>query len=202
MMRRITMLLAAAGLLAVMMAAPAVGVHFDRNNEHDNDGFNDCVVIDNTLVCDDDFGDDDFGFFGFDDDADGFAVENEAESGAVDLSFDVSNTGDYASQCVPALQFGNTGNFNNAPAFAQNGSGGFVDERNDVVFFDDDDDGLNDFVLFDNRFDGGDIDDFEAGGIDVSFSPELTVDCSSTVQQSSAASSSDFWPTKSHDWWW
>ena len=198
-MRRITILLAAAALLAVTMAAPAVGTHLDFNNDHDNNDFNDCVIIDDTLVCD---GDEDFGFFSFDDDADGFAVENEAESGAVDISFDVSNTGDYASQCVPALQFGNTGNFNNAPAFEQSGSGGFVDERNDFVFFDDDDDGLNDFVSFGNRFDGGGIDDFEAGGIDVSFSPELAVDCSSTVQQSSAASSSDFWPTKSHDWWW
>ncbi|MDP8947566.1 MAG: hypothetical protein M3N09_05630, partial [Actinomycetota bacterium] len=29
------------------------------------------------------------------------------------------NEGDYASQCVPALQFGNTGNFNNSPSFLQ-----------------------------------------------------------------------------------
>ncbi len=50
-------------------------------------------------------------------------TENEAESGAVDLSFGVSNEGDYASQCVPAEQFGNSGNFNNAPGFLQFGSG-------------------------------------------------------------------------------
>ncbi len=45
--------------------------------------------------------------------------ENEAESGEVDLSFEVSNTGDFASQSTPALQFGNSGNFNNAPSFVQ-----------------------------------------------------------------------------------
>ena len=44
---------------------------------------------------------------------------NEAESESLEAAFDVSNTGDYASQCVPALQFGNTGNFNNAPSFLQ-----------------------------------------------------------------------------------
>ncbi len=45
--------------------------------------------------------------------------ENEAESDSAELAFDGTNTGDYASQCVPALQFGNTGNFNNSPAFLQ-----------------------------------------------------------------------------------
>ena len=44
---------------------------------------------------------------------------NEAESGGVELEFSVENTGDYASQCTPALQFGNTGNFNNTPVFQQ-----------------------------------------------------------------------------------
>ena len=33
------------------------------------------------------------------------------------MDFSVTNEGDYASQCVPALQFGNPGNFNNAPTF-------------------------------------------------------------------------------------
>ena len=154
MRRRIIMLLAAAALLAVVMAAPAVGIRFDDSND-----FNDCVIIDNTRVGDD--CDEDFGFFGFDDDA---------ESGDVDISFEVSNTGDYAFQCTPAVQFGNTGNFNNAPVFQQYNS---------------------------------QADDFEPGGIEFSVEPELDVECSSTIQQSAAASSSDFWPTKRHDrWWW
>ncbi len=44
---------------------------------------------------------------------------NSAESDDVALEFSVANEGDYASQCVPALQFGNTGNFNNTPTFLQ-----------------------------------------------------------------------------------
>ena len=44
---------------------------------------------------------------------------NEAESDDVELGFSVANEGDYASQCTPALQFGNTGNFNNTPVFQQ-----------------------------------------------------------------------------------
>ena len=44
---------------------------------------------------------------------------NEAESDDVALEFSASNEGDYASQCTPALQFGNTGNFNNVPVFQQ-----------------------------------------------------------------------------------
>ncbi len=81
---------------------------------------------------------------------------NAAESEEVATEFSVANEGDYASQCVPALQFGNTGNFNNAPSFVQSGS---------------------------------ESGDFEPGGIEVSFAPEMAVQCSSEVQQSSAASS-------------
>jgi hypothetical protein len=121
-------------------------------------------------------------------------VENESESGPVDLEFDVTNTGDYASQCVPAVQFGNSANFNNAPTFVQGGSGGFVVEEddndgfiNDIFDVFGDDDRNDDRVVFG----GGDsiIDDFEPGGIEFSVSPEVSVDCSHTVQQSSAASS-------------
>jgi hypothetical protein len=49
----------------------------------------------------------------------GLEAGNEAESGGVELAFDVENAGDYASQCTPALQFGNTGNFNNTQVFQQ-----------------------------------------------------------------------------------
>ena len=49
----------------------------------------------------------------------GLEAGNEAESEDVELEFSVANEGDYASQCVPAIQFGNTGNFNNAPTFLQ-----------------------------------------------------------------------------------
>ena len=46
-------------------------------------------------------------------------AENESESEELNAEFSVANEGDYASQCVPALQFGDTGNFNNAPTFLQ-----------------------------------------------------------------------------------
>jgi hypothetical protein len=87
----------------------------------------------------------------------GLEAEQETESEELATEFAVENTGDYASQCVPALQFGNTGNFNNAPTFLQYA----VDEGSD----------------------------FEPGGIEFAFEPELAVDCASEVQQSSAASS-------------
>ena len=85
----------------------------------------------------------------------GLEAGNEAESADLATEFAVSNEGDYASQCVPALQFGNTGNFNNTPTFLQY---------------------------------AGESDDFEPGGLEFAFEPEQAVDCSSTVQQSAAAS--------------
>ena len=81
---------------------------------------------------------------------------NESESEELATEFSVANEGDYASQCVPAQQFGNTGNLNNAPSFLQYAS---------------------------------ESDDFEPGGIGVGLGGSLAVDCPSTVQQSSAASS-------------
>ena len=126
--------------MMVVMAAPAMARDFD-SNDHDKKDH------DFDFKDHDDF--DDFGDFDFDN-------ENELESGPVEQDFRVVNFGDYANQCVPAIQFGNTGNFNNAPSFAQFGS---------------------------------EADDFEPGGIDFSVSPELAVDCSNTIQQSSAASS-------------
>ena len=80
----------------------------------------------------------------------------ETESGDVAVGFDVSNKGDYASQCTPVSQFGNTGNFDNASSFVQ--------------------------------YDG-EIDDFEPGGIAFGIEPTTAVECPSTIQQSSAASS-------------
>ena len=46
-------------------------------------------------------------------------VGQSPESGDVALGFDVTNKGDYASQCTPAIQQGNTGNFDNASSFVQ-----------------------------------------------------------------------------------
>jgi hypothetical protein len=46
-------------------------------------------------------------------------IEQETESGDFATNFSVENTGDYASQCTPAIQEGNTGNFDNASSFVQ-----------------------------------------------------------------------------------
>jgi len=87
----------------------------------------------------------------------GSGVGQSPESGDVALGFSVSNKGNYASQCTPAVQFGNTGNFENASSFVQ--------------------------------YDG-ELDDFEPGGIEFGVEPTSAVECPSTIQQSSAASSS------------
>ncbi len=84
-------------------------------------------------------------------------LEQETASDDVAIGFDVSNKGDFASQCTPALQVGNTGNFDNASSFVQ--------------------------------YDGT-ADDFEPGGIEFGIGGSNSVECPSTIQQSSAASSS------------
>src|SRR5215212_7666055 len=84
-------------------------------------------------------------------------VGQSSDSGDTAIGYDVANKGDYASQCTPVVQFGNTGNFDNASSFVQ--------------------------------YDGT-ADDFEPGGIEVAVEPTSSVECSSTIQQSSAASSS------------
>ncbi len=147
-MRRTVLVLTIAALVAAMMVAaiaPAMARDRDRSNH--------------------------FGFFG--NDGVGLDVENEAESGDVQLNNQVSNEGDFAMQCTPALQFGQTGNLNNSPSFFQFGSGGDFDNFDDFGFF---------------GFDGG-LDDFEPGGVEFTIEPSVTTDCDQSVQQSSAASS-------------
>jgi hypothetical protein len=93
----------------------------------------------------------------------GLEAGGEAESDDVALDFSVENTGNYASQCTPAVQFGNTGNFNNTPVFQQYASG---------------------FQQY-----GGGAGDFEPEGIEFVIEPSIEAECNSTIQQSSAASS-------------
>src|SRR5215217_5155274 len=136
-MRRLMMLAAMLALVVLVGVAPALANSndfFDRFG--DNDNRND--------------------FFNRGDRGIEQSVEQESQSGDLSLGYSVQNTGDYASQCAPAIQFGNTGNFQDAPSFLQYGS---------------------------------EADDFEPGGIEVSFAPQQGVDCSNEIQQSSAASS-------------
>jgi hypothetical protein len=46
-------------------------------------------------------------------------VGQDTQSGDVSENFSVKNSGNYAMQCTPASQFGNTGNFNNGQSFVQ-----------------------------------------------------------------------------------
>src|SRR5215212_599400 len=168
-MRRFLLVLTVAALMAAMMvvmAAPAMA-----DDLFDNNDFNRGIFFGN-----DNFND---GFDNFFDNNGRFnsEVDQESQSGDVNTGFRVSNSGDFASQCTPAMQFGNTGNFQNGSSFVQSGSGT--------------NDGLRDFNgFFGHRFfDRGGIDDFEPEGIDVSFGGSQDVSCSNTIQQSSAASS-------------
>ena len=177
-MRRLFMVWAVAALMAAMlalMAAPAMaddlfddGIIILGDNDDCDDFNNNLFGIfgNNDEDCDfDDFNDLN-GIFGIDNGFFSNEVEQESESGDVSLGFRVSNSGDFASQCTPVSQFGNTGNFQNGSSFVQFGSG------SDNGFF--------------HR---GGIDDFEPEGIDVSFGGSQNVSCPSTIEQSSAASS-------------
>ena len=153
-MRKLMMLTAMVALVVVVGVAPALANSndfFDRfGDEDNNDDFFD------RFANDDFFGN----FFNRGDRGIEQSVEQESQSGDVSLGYSVQNTGDYASQCTPAIQFGNTGNFQNAHSFLQYGS---------------------------------EADDFEPGGIEVSFAPQQGVQCSNEIQQSSAASSHGGW---------
>jgi len=151
-LRKLMTLAAMLALVVVVGVAPALANSndfFDRfgDDEDNNNEFFDSFFANNDFL-------DNFfnGNPGIEQ-----SVEQESQSGDVSLGYQVRNSGDYAFQCTPAVQFGNTGNFQNAPSFLQYGS---------------------------------EADDFEPGGIEVSFAPQQGVDCSNEIQQSSAASSS------------
>ena len=151
-MKKLMMLAAMLALVATLGVVPALADHNDDDfrDHRIEDRFDDEDRFDGFFFFD---GDDGIGFDG--DDGIGNSVGQEAESGEVSMDFSVSNTGDYAFQCTPALQFGNTGNLQNANAFLQYAS---------------------------------EADDFEGGGIEFAFAPEQATECSSTIQQSAAAS--------------
>src|ERR687889_544365 len=106
-----TMLLAAMLALTVLaIGAPAAMADNDRQDNR----FEDCFFFDGVLICDEDFDRDFFDGerFDFDGELDQ-DVEQEAESGDVDQSFDVSQTGDNSNQCVSTQGVANTGNAQN-----------------------------------------------------------------------------------------
>jgi opacity protein-like surface antigen len=135
-LKKLMMLAAMLALVAAVAVVPALA----QNNRFDDNRF-DNRFFDN--------------FFGNGDAGISQEVDQQSQSGDFSANFSVENTGDYASQCTPAVQFGNTGNFNNAPTFLQYAS---------------------------------ESDDFQPGGLEFSVEPTTDVSCSSTIQQSSAAS--------------
>jgi hypothetical protein len=163
-MKRLMSILSACALVTLLLAAlvtPAMaddngrfffGNDFDDDHHHgfffddDNDHhfFND----DNNFD-DNDFDDDFFNDIG-----------QESESGDVNITSDVSSEGDFASQCVAPLQFGNTANLQNGQAFSQ-----FDSDADDI------------------EFDGSEFGFFTGPGSGVDTT------CEQAVQQSSAASS-------------
>jgi hypothetical protein len=144
-MRRIKTVLGVVAVMAAMLvvfAAPAMaddrdfdgfddgfiivdcddGFFFDDCNNNDDDDFCDDFFFDDCnnhhRFCDDFFFNDCF-FFG----GDGFGdFEQEAESGDVNQSFDVSGTGDNSNQTVGTQGVANTGNAQNQIGVFQIGS--------------------------------------------------------------------------------
>jgi hypothetical protein len=134
-MRRLKLVLGVAALMVAIMAASAApaaaqtfiatgnGDDFCEDSDEDflcdfEDFFFDCEDFDEDFVCD--FEDFDNGLFDF---GDGITqdVEQEAESGDIDQSFDVSQTGDNSNQTVSTQGVANTGNAQNFTGVIQVG---------------------------------------------------------------------------------
>jgi hypothetical protein len=170
------MVLAAMLAMTMLVAAPALAQssfdfddsdNFDRgdffdlfddnNNDFDNNGFSDNNGLDNS-----------------------FDIEQETgETGDVDLNSEIVNTGNNSNQCAAPLQFGNTGNLQNAQGFLQTGSTSNNDNNDNNLF---------DNNLFDNNDGGNFVDDVDFEGASMTFEPEQNVECNQQVQQSAAAS--------------
>jgi hypothetical protein len=118
-LRKLITLAAMVALVVVVGVAPALANSndfFDRfaNNDNPRNDFFDNFFNHNNNDFLDNFFNRDRGIEQ--------SVDQQSQSGDVSLGYQVTNSGDYASQCAPAIQFGNTGNFQNAPSFLQYGS--------------------------------------------------------------------------------
>src|SRR5919112_146330 len=128
-MRRPISVLIALVVMAAMVVALATPTLANHRDVFDDD--EDCFEVDGFLICDEDrnfFDGDRFDLDGFGGD---FAQETEqdAESGDVDQSFDVSQTGDNSNQCVSTQGVANTGNPQNSLGVSDLGN--FNDDNGD-----------------------------------------------------------------------
>src|SRR5918994_2465193 len=152
---RKTVLLAAMLSLTVLMfaASPAMSQYWndgwwndDWNNDWNEGWWNDGFDFDDGLNQD---------------------VEQEAESGDVDQSFDVSGTGDNSNQTVGTQGVANTGNAQNQIGVIDAGGFGDFDGNNDWWNHNNDD------LWNHNNNDGGDF-EFEDVGSTIELSPTNT----------------------------
>jgi hypothetical protein len=129
---------------------------------------------------DDFFDNHDNRFFDNNDDFFDSDFDQDADSGDVDQSFVVTNTGDNSNQCANVQGVSNTGNAQNQLGVSQLGDG----------FGDFDRDHRDRFFFRDFDFDGLD-DDFEIEDSDASIevSPSNSASCDQQVDQAAAASS-------------
>ena len=165
-MRKMILLAAMVAIAALMLAAaPALADDNDGDGHDDvtfrfvgHDfcdffGFFGCINHDDDDFCDfvDCRDDDDFNRFDFND---GFGdFEQEAESGDIDQSFDVSGTGDNSNQTVGIQGVANTGNAQNQIGVVDaDGFGDFDDNHFNRNDFCDDFNNRNDFC---DDFDNG-----------------------------------------------
>jgi hypothetical protein len=228
------MLLAAVVAIAALMLAAAPAMAEDNNHDGfddatsrfvDDDDFCDIFDCDEEDFCDIfDCDEEDFCDF-FDCDRDGFFFdgdginqdfEQEAESGDVDQSFDVSQTGDNSNQTAGIQGVANTGNaqnqigvidagdfngndFNNGNDFCEDFDGNDFCEDLEEFCDDFDGNGICDFFFddgrdrFDDGFFFGDDDggfEFDNVGSTIEVSPINTTSSNQQVNQAASASGS------------
>ena len=175
--------------LVAMLAFSAVPALADDGDERWDDRWDDSQeeLFFDGFFFDGFFFDDNEDFDRFDFDGDlSQDVEQDAESGDIDQSFDVSQTGDNSNQCVGVQGVDNTGNAQNVTDVTQLGAQ--EDDLNDFdrdrFFFDDFGFFLDGFDRFDG--DGGAL-EFEDVGSTIEVSPESTTTCDQQVNQAASA---------------
>ncbi len=194
-MRRIML---AASVMAMMLVFSAVPALADDGDDHWEDRLEE-------RFFDGFFFEDDFFFFDDNEDFDGGVFEDgivqeteqDAESGDIDQTFDVSGTGDNSNQTVGTQGVANTGNAQNVIDVVDAGdfNGDFDGDDNGRFFLEDD--GFffeDDFFFFEDDdffrdFDGdgnGDI-EFEDVGSTIELSPTQTTTSDQQVNQAASA---------------
>jgi hypothetical protein len=178
-MRRTKLILGVSAVMMAMMIALAAPAMADDRNCDDDFFFDDCNHNNNNDFCDNDFFDNcRFDGFGFND---GFGdFEQDADSGDIDQSFDVTGGGDNSNQTVGGQVVGNTGNAQNQIGVTQFGQDGDFNNNNDFCDF---------FDCNNNRFDGngGDF-EFNDVGSSIEVSPTNTTTSNQQVNQAASAS--------------